>query len=335
MTPPCPTPASPAPAPAHPAEALQVVLITGMSGSGKSVALHALEDAGYYCVDNLPPELLEAFIEVERGHGAVRVAVAIDVRSAASLPGLPQRLAALPARGVALTVLFLDATDDVLLRRFSETRRLHPLSAHGSADQRRALVDALVLERELLAPLRDGALVIDTSHLKASQLRTAVKRAVPHAPNTLTLVFESFAFKRGVPIDADFVFDVRMLPNPHYEPELRPLTGRDAPVAAYLDAEPEVGALLDQITGFLQHWLPAMVRDHRSYVTVAIGCTGGQHRSVYLVERLAERFARDWPVQRRHRELDATSSDTSAWSHERTGAGSPSANASAGDHHAP
>lgn len=284
---------------------LQLVLITGMSGSGKSVALHALEDAGFYCVDNLPPELLEAFVAVEQRHGAQRVALAIDVRSARSLPQLPQRLRALRAQGLTLTVLFLDASDDVLVRRFSETRRLHPLSVRGSHDQRRALLEALRLERELLAELREGALVLDTSHLRAAQLRTEVKALLAPAPATLTLVFESFAFKRGVPVDADFVFDARMLPNPHYEPELRPLTGRDAPVAAYLDAEPQVAQLLDDITGLLRRWLPALQRDHRSYVTVAVGCTGGQHRSVYLVERLAARFADGWPVLRRHRELDA------------------------------
>ncbi|OBS29980.1 RNase adaptor protein RapZ [Tepidimonas fonticaldi] len=312
-----------------------VVLITGMSGSGKSVALHALEDSGFYCVDNLPPELLEAFIDVEREHQVDRVAVAIDVRSAASLPGLPQRLTALRQSDVALTVLFLDATDDVLVRRYSETRRMHPLSVRGSTDQRRALVDALALERELLAALREGALVIDTSQLKAAQLRTEVKALLLRAPAPLSLVFESFAFKRGIPMDADYVFDVRMLPNPHYEPALRPLTGLDAPVAAYLDAEPDVAAMQAQITAFLEHWLPGMVRDHRSYVTVAIGCTGGQHRSVYLVERLAAHFAATWSVQRRHRELDIRLSDAKFWSQTRTGAGSPSANASDGRHQAP
>ncbi|TSE29498.1 RNase adapter protein RapZ [Tepidimonas thermarum] len=324
-----------APDTASPPPSLQVVLITGMSGSGKSVALHALEDSGFYCVDNLPPELLEAFIEVERRHQADRVAVAIDVRSAASLPGLPQRLSALRNQGVDLTVLFLDATDAVLVRRYSETRRMHPLSVRHSADQHRALLDALVLERELLATLRDGALVIDTSQLKAAQLRTEVKSLLLRGPAPLSLVFESFAFKRGIPMDADFVFDARMLPNPHYEPELRPLTGLDAPVAAYLAAEPEVAALLAQITAFLERWLPAMVRDHRSYVTVAVGCTGGQHRSVYLVERLAAHFAPQWSVQRRHRELDVRLPDTRVWSQARTGAGSPSDSAADGDHQAP
>jgi RNase adapter protein RapZ len=284
---------------------MQLVVITGMSGSGKSVALHALEDAGFYCVDNLPPELLEAFIAVELEHRAERVAVAIDVRSAKSLPGLPERLQRIREQGQALTVLFLDTTTDTLVRRFSETRRMHPLSLKDTTDQRRALVDAIELEREMLGELRELAQVLDTSQLKASHLRSEVKALLHRAPATLTLVFESFAFKRGIPMDADYVFDVRMLPNPHYEPELRALTGQDAPVAAYLRAEPEVQTMQDQITAFLEHWLPRMVQDHRSYVTVAVGCTGGQHRSVYLVEQLASVFGKVWTVQRRHRELDA------------------------------
>ncbi len=284
---------------------MQLVLITGMSGSGKSVALHALEDAGFYCVDNLPPELLEPLIEVERAHKAERVAVAMDVRSAQSLPGLPERLRAIRQQGQTLTVLFLDTTTETLVRRFSETRRMHPLSLKDTEDQRRALIDAIELERELLSELRDQALVLDTSQLRAAHLRSEVKALLQRAPAPLTLVFESFAFKRGVPMDADFVFDVRMLPNPHYEPELRALTGKDAPVANYLLAEPEVADMEAHIQRFLARWLPRMVADHRSYVTVAIGCTGGQHRSVFLVEQLAACFRQEGAVQIRHRELDA------------------------------
>ena len=284
---------------------MQLVLITGMSGSGKSVALHALEDAGFYCVDNLPPELLEAFIAIEREHRADRVAIAIDVRSAKSLPGMPAQIHKLRKGGQPLTVLFLDATTDTLVRRFSETRRLHPLSRRDNQDQRRALIEAIEHERDLLSELREYSLVIDTSQLKASHLRTEVRKLLDHEPNSLTLVFESFGFKRGVPMDADFVFDVRMLPNPHYEPELRPLTGLDKPVADFLSVEPEVQAMQAQIIDFIERWLPSMVRDHRSYVTVAIGCTGGQHRSTYLVEELATHFSQRWKVRRRHRELDA------------------------------
>ena len=288
----------------RPAKPMQIVLITGMSGSGKSVALHALEDAGFYCVDNLPPELLEQFVALESGFKAERVAVAMDVRSASSLPGLPQRLHLLRQSGVQLTTVFLDATTDTLLRRFSETRRMHPLSLADADDQQRALVDAIELERELLADLRDRALVLDTSLLKSAALRSQVKAMIDVRPSQLTLVFESFAFKRGIPMDADFVFDVRMLPNPHYETDLRPLTGRDAPVANFLRDQPEVQAMREHISGFLQRWLPAMQQDHRSYVTVAVGCTGGQHRSVYMVETLAAEFAPHWAVRLRHRELD-------------------------------
>ena len=284
---------------------MQLVLITGMSGSGKSVALHALEDAGFYCVDNLPPELLEAFIAIEHGYRANRVAIAIDVRSAKSLPGMPAQIHKLRKGGQPLTVLFLDATTDTLVRRFSETRRLHPLSRRDNQDQRRALIEAIEHERDLLSELREYSLVIDTSQLKASHLRTEVRKLLDHEPNSLTLVFESFGFKRGVPMDADFVVDVRMLPNPHYEPELRPLTGLDKPVADYLSVEPEVQAMQAQIIDFVERWLPSMVRDHRSYVTIAIGCTGGQHRSTYLVEELSMHFSQRWTVRSRHRELDA------------------------------
>ncbi|QHE75475.1 RNase adapter RapZ [Hydrogenophaga sp. PBL-H3] len=287
---------------------IHLVLITGMSGSGKSVALTALEDVGFYCVDNLPPELLESFIELEQSHKASKVAIAMDVRSAGSLPGLPKRLAQLQRhaqRPVNLTTVFLDATTDTLVRRFSETRRSHPLSLKQFNDQHRALTEAIEQERELLAELRDQALVLDTSLIRPTHLRSQIKDLLGATQAPLTLVFESFAFKRGIPMDADFVFDVRMLANPHYEPDLKPLTGRDAPVAAYLVAQPEVRQMEQQITVFLSHWLPQMLRDHRSYVTVAIGCTGGQHRSVYLVEQLARAFGLDWSTRVRHREADS------------------------------
>lgn len=284
-----------------------MVLITGMSGSGKSVALTALEDLGFFCVDNLPPDLLEAFVALEHTHRTHKVAVAMDVRSAASLPGLPNRLRRLTQqadRRIQLTTLFLDATTDTLVRRFSETRRLHPLSLKTASDSQRALTDAIEDERELLAELRDQALVLDTSLIRPAQLRSHIKALLGASPAPLTLVFESFAFKRGIPMDADFVFDVRMLPNPHYESALRPLTGRDEAVAAYLAGHAEVQAMEAQIRTFLGHWLPHMLKDHRGYVTVAIGCTGGQHRSVYLVERLAKAFGAEWSTRLRHREID-------------------------------
>ncbi|MBI2750969.1 MAG: RNase adapter RapZ [Burkholderiales bacterium] len=287
---------------------LEIVLITGMSGSGKSVALNALEDAGFYCVDNLPPELLLPFVELEQKHQARRVAIAIDVRSATSLPMVPRQLAKLRSRGIGIKLLFLDANTDTLVRRYSETRRKHPLSQsdanHGEQDAHRALVDAIELERQLLAVLREEAHVIDSSIIRSAQLQGYVKALISAPLEQLTLVFESFGFKRGVPTDADYVFDVRMLPNPHYEPTLRHLTGRDLPVIEFLQAQPDVDLMLHHISHFLENWLDALVHDHRSYVTVAIGCTGGQHRSVYLVERLAQRFASEWVTLKRHREID-------------------------------
>ena len=292
---------------------LEAVLITGMSGSGKSVALRALEDAGYYCVDNLPPELLLSFVALEQKNNATRVAIAMDVRSATSLPQVPAQLRELQSQGVVIRPLFLDATTDTLVRRFSETRRRHPLSsnraeAHGSTvahDRQHALVDAIELERELLADLREQAHVIDTSVIRASQLQAHVKSLLSAPVSQLTLVFESFAFKRGIPVDADYVFDVRMLPNPHYEPALRELTGKDEAVITFLRQHADVEQMYSHIEHFLNHWLEPLARDHRSYVTVAIGCTGGQHRSVFLVEQLAASFAQRWITLRRHRELDA------------------------------
>ena len=289
---------------------LELILITGMSGSGKSVALHALEDAGYYCVDNLPPELLQPFVKLQQERVATRVAIAMDVRSAASLPKVPGLLRGLAKLGVVIKSLFLDATTDTLVRRYSESRRKHPLSqTEGEdtlVDQRRALVDAIELERELLADLREHAHVIDSSLIRPSQLQRYVRSLIVIPGGQLTLVFESFAFKRGIPGDADYVFDVRMLPNPHYEPDLRALNGRDEAVAEFFRQQADVGKMLHHITHFLNEWLDALAHDQRSYVTVAIGCTGGQHRSVYLVEELTKAFAGRWTTLSRHRELDAT-----------------------------
>ncbi len=287
----------------------EVILVTGISGSGKSVALHALEDAGYFCVDNLPPELLRDFIHLEHARFTRRVAVAVDVRTAASLPGLLPLIDELRSEGLNIRPIFLDASTDALVRRFSETRRPHPLSTLKSVaqgnDTSRALIEAIELERELLADLREVSTIVDTSQLRPALLRNWVRALVGAREATLTLVFESFAFKNGVPLDADYVFDVRVLPNPHYVRELRPLTGRDAPVAAYLEAQPEVAEMLRQIEIFLARWLPAFEDNQRSYLTVAIGCTGGQHRSVYAVEWLARRFQAQHATLVRHRELDA------------------------------
>ncbi len=283
---------------------LEIVVITGMSGSGKSLALRALEDSGYYCVDNLPPELLASFVALEHSHRSQRVAVAMDVRSATALPLVPQQLNRLRETGVQVRSLFLDASTGTLVRRFSETRRRHPLSQHELPETRLALVQTIELERQLLAELREQSYVIDTSVLRPAQLLTYVKELLAVKPGQLTLVFESFAFKHGVPFDSDYVFDVRMLPNPHYEPTLRALTGRDAPVIEYLRQQPEVERMQSDISQFLEHWLDALAQNHRSYVTVAIGCTGGQHRSVYLAEQLSAQFASHWSTLCRHRELD-------------------------------
>jgi UPF0042 nucleotide-binding protein len=308
-----PTPGDP-PALAAPHE---VVLVTGISGSGKSVALHALEDAGFFCVDNLPPELLREFLRLEHERLQRRVAIAVDVRSAGSLPHLLPLIEELRGEGVMIRSIFLDANTDALVRRFSESRRPHPLTqqmatrtpARRRDDQategHRALNDAIELERELLAELREVSTVIDTSQLRPAQLRVWMRDLVQAKARALTLVFESFAFKHGVPLDADFVFDVRVLPNPYYIRELRALTGKDGEVVAYLQAQPEVAEMMSQIEAFIARWLPAFENDQRSYLTVAIGCTGGQHRSVYLVESLAKRFASRGVALVRHRELDA------------------------------
>ncbi len=292
----------------------QLVLLSGVSGSGKSVALAALEDAGYYCVDNLPPQLLGPLMEQTRASGQLRVAVAIDARSADSLADVPP-LVRLLRDSCEVHVVYLDCATDTLVQRFSETRRRHPLTARVAALHSddpaaargagfdHALLEAIELERELLRPLAEIGLHVDTSQMTATQLRGWIKRTLRVPARQMVVMFESFAFKRGVPLDADYVFDVRMLPNPHYDPVLRPQTGRDPAVIAFLDAQPEAQEMLQDITAFLRRWLPRLVADHRSYVSVAIGCTGGQHRSVYLAEHLAATFGADYTVLLRHREL--------------------------------
>ena len=284
----------------------ELVLITGMSGSGKSVALHALEDAGYLCVDNLPPELLRSFVQLEQKRKEKRIAIAMDVRSAASLPLLPQELDLVRQKDVDVRMLFLDASTDTFVQRYSETRRRHPLSRNDALsvdpDIERNLIESIELERQLLVDLRDKAHIIDTSHLRSAKLQSYVKSLISAPAAKLTLMFESFAFKRGIPMHADFVFDMRMLPNPHYENELRDLSGRDGPVMDWLEQHSTVQRMADDIERFLRDWLPSLNQDHRSYVTVAIGCTGGQHRSVYMVEQLAQRFQTDWVTLSRHRE---------------------------------
>ncbi|GAA3933007.1 RNase adapter RapZ [Luteimonas lutimaris] len=283
-----------------------LLVVSGMSGSGKSVALKTFEDLGFYCVDNLPAELLGSFVRsVTEGDSAPRkLAVGIDVRNRhGDLASLPEWLSEVGTMGLDPKLVFFDTSNAVLLKRYADTRRRHPLSHLGLA-----LADAIALERQVLKPLRALAdVTIDTSDLNVHQLRRQVTTDLNLGLDaSLSLLFESFAYRRGVPADADFVFDARVLPNPHWDPRLRPLSGRDRAVADYLDAQPDVIDYVAQVGGFLDHWLPRMRTDTRSYVTVAFGCTGGRHRSVYLAETLAAHAReRDWPdVATYHRELD-------------------------------
>ncbi|MBV8635046.1 MAG: RNase adapter RapZ [Burkholderiaceae bacterium] len=285
---------------------MRIVLITGISGSGKSVALNVLEDAGYYCVDNLPPALLGNLVTTLADEGTPMLAVAVDARSAESLSALPAGVKTLRENGHDVKVIFLTANTHSLVARFSETRRSHPLSHELRPGQnpaaRRTLIECIQEERERLSAIEKLGHVIDTSEASANKLRGWIKDlvAVDRAP--LTLFFESFAFKLGVPLDADFVFDVRALPNPYYDLSLRPLNGRDAPVIDFLDAQPSAVEMFGDIRAFLEKWLPAFKTDNRSYLTVAVGCTGGQHRSVYMAERLANYFSASEQVVLRHRE---------------------------------
>lgn len=285
---------------------MHIVLITGISGSGKSVALNVLEDAGYYCVDNLPPALLVDLAGTVAADGHDKLAVAVDARSAASLVGLPVSAKTLREQGHDLRIMFLTANTHSLVARFSETRRSHPLSHElrpgENPASRRTLIECIAEERERLSAIEQLGHVIDTSELSANKLRAWIKELaeIDHAP--LTLFFESFAFKVGVPLDADFVFDVRAIPNPYYDLTLRPLTGKDAPVIAFLEAQPSANDMLEDIRKFIEKWLPSFKTDNRSYLTVALGCTGGQHRSVYMAERLGAYFSPTERVVVRHRE---------------------------------
>jgi UPF0042 nucleotide-binding protein len=277
---------------------MQLILITGLSGSGKSVALNVLEDSGYYCVDNLPSTLLPELVAFLDKAGYRRAALSIDARGGTPLAELPRQIADLRRGGVEVRTLFLDAKADTLIKRYSETRRRHPLSESGLT-----LPECIRRERELLAVVADAAHRIDTSDLSPNALRTWVKDFVGLAGTGLTLLFESFGFKNGIPLDADLVFDTRCLPNPHYDPRLRPLTGRDQAVIDFLSANADAQSMLDDIRRYVERWLPCFNRDNRSYLTVAIGCTGGQHRSVYFAEALAAHFRGRAPVLVRHREL--------------------------------
>lgn len=295
---------TPAPTPRLDPREIHLIVLTGMSGGGKTVALRALEDLEFYCVDNLPsallPELVDAVVE---GNAKRRlIAVGVDVRNrGADFAHMPTVLSQLAVAGVQVHLVFVDCRDEVLIKRYSETRRRHPLATRGMS-----LADAIVEERRLLRPLMAIAeKVIDSSELNVHQLRRLVATGYAQATEGLTLMFQSFAFKRGLPLDADFVFDARCLPNPHWHAHLRPLSGKDAPVREFLDTEPLVGEYFADTARWLDTWLPHFEQDDRSYVTISIGCTGGRHRSVYLVEKLAAHYrSRREGVLTFHRELD-------------------------------
>ena len=290
---------------------MQINLITGISGSGKSVALRAFEDSGFDCVDNLPVSLLENLVNTLEKEQCERVAVAIDARRGQSIADLPSILENL-RRNHQVRIVFLNADTNTLVQRFSETRRRHPLSSNVKQSQSATLIEAIDRERALLEPLRTQAHSIDTSNLPAHALRSWIGDLLKDKPLGLSVVFESFGFKKGVPSEADLVFDVRCLPNPHYNKDLRPLTGKDKPVKEFLEKIPEVLSMESDIIQFIDKWLPHYIADGRSYLTVAIGCTGGQHRSVYLVNRIGEHFRAQKDLSTlqinfldRHRELDS------------------------------
>lgn len=284
---------------------MRLVIVSGLSGSGKSVALHMLEDLDFYCVDNIPAGLLPSFIShTVRSEKTTydQTAVGVDARNRpAEIASVPKLVEELKAGGLTCDVLFLRADEDALLKRYSETRRRHPLSRDGLD-----LAAAIRQERVLLEPIADAAdLIIDTTRSSVHELRELMRQRVgARLEGRMSILFESFAYRHGVPGDADYVFDVRSLPNPYWEPGLSALTGRDSAVVAYLERHPAVARMFSDIIGFLEHWIPEFTRTNRSYLTIAIGCTGGQHRSVYLVEKLAQHFSQRHPqVQARHQVL--------------------------------
>jgi RNase adapter protein RapZ len=277
---------------------MQLVVLSGVSGSGKSVGLKALEDAGFFCVDNLPADLIGALADYLAGRGEPKVAISADARSRESLARLPEILERERGRGHDVRVIFLDASDDELVRRFSETRRPHPLAREGQE-----LKQAIVAERAMLAAVAEMGQRVDTSALTPVQLRGWIHDLLVADRTRMTLVFETFGWKNGPAGDADFLFDARFLPNPHYDPQLRPFTGRDKVIAEYLERETQASLYVEDIQRLLARWLPRFVLDQRASITVAIGCTGGRHRSVYIAEQLAARFAQEYPIVVRHRDL--------------------------------
>lgn len=277
---------------------MQVILVTGLSGSGKSIVLNVLEDSGFYCVDNLPAEMLAQLIELLQEEGQTQVAVSIDARSGETLNDLPQHINTLKHQGLDVRAMYLEANSETLVKRYSETRRRHPLS-----DSVRTLSECIQMERDILARIAEIGHRVDTSDLSPNILRSWVKDFLSLDRSRITLLFESFGFKHGLPLDADYVFDVRCLPNPFYDLKLRPLTGRDPAVIAFLEHQEDAQGMLTDIRDFLEKWLPCFMRDNRAYLTIAIGCTGGQHRSVYFAETLAQHFRPAHQVLVRHRGL--------------------------------
>lgn len=288
----------------------QVVLVSGLSGAGKSVALKSLEDLGYYCLDNLPAPLLTQAASLLDRDGYPKLAIGVDARSAHNLSSLPQQIEVLRSSGRDFRLLYLEAQDETLIRRYSETRRSHPLS-QGTL----TISECIQLERQILGEIREVGHVIDTTGLSARQLHRWIREVVALDRSRLTVIFESFGFKHGLALDADFAFDARCLPNPFYEIPLRPLTGLDAPVIEFLQSHSQVGLFGEDVRTLLERWLPIFEQDQRSYVTVAIGCTGGQHRSVYLAEQLGRHFQTRWQVLVRHRELAQISHAQTGESH--------------------
>lgn len=283
---------------------MRLIIVTGLSGSGKSVAIRQLEDSGFYCIDNLPLDFIDPIARHLQNHGQQRVAIAVDVRSQRSADSVDAQLSELKIDNIDTRILFLTASTPELVKRFSETRRRHPLTIpmDGSSPNL-TLSEAIAKEREMLASIAPISHVIDTTDVLPNTLRDWVRNFAGAPEAMMTLAFESFAFKRGIPVAADLVFDVRNLPNPYYDPKLRPLTGKDEPVKDFFAQYPDVNNMIADIEGFIRRWLPSYEAQNRHYLTVEIGCTGGQHRSVFVAEELARRFKDVAGIVLRHRQL--------------------------------
>ena len=279
---------------------MQVILVSGLSGAGKSTALRILEDSGYYCVDNLPVSILEQITDIYNSYGYTKIAVGIDTKTSSLLNQIPNTIKSLRERGIDLRIIYLDANNSSILTRFSETRRKHPLSSPELTVE-----DCIQIEREHLATLSQLAHRIDTSNLTANDLRHYIKDFVGADYKQLNIIIQSFGYKYHLPIDSDFVFDVRCLPNPHYDKGIREYNGTEAPIIEFLDKEPSVIRMLNNIYDFVSGWFEDFSQDNRNYLTISIGCTGGKHRSVYLVERLADLITKNFSynVIKRHRQL--------------------------------